>query len=154
MCTLHSCTHWLRPRNLLPSYPTAFGLIYEGAISQPIKTTYLCDLLFKGLSQDGGQTNFLKTSVPHFLMMSYRLNPLLARFILLDATFNCQIWTIIKALLLQVYFRKVEVGMEREGGWGVGGGGRGGGGGGSDKNGGPHHRHYTNERTEKLCMDG
>jgi hypothetical protein len=27
---VHSCTHWLRTRNPLP----AFGLIYEGAISQ------------------------------------------------------------------------------------------------------------------------
>ncbi len=30
---MHSCTHWLRPRNLLP--PPAFGIIYEGAIGQP-----------------------------------------------------------------------------------------------------------------------
>jgi hypothetical protein len=35
---VHSCTHWLRPRNPLP--PPAFGLIYEGAIGQPIQTTY------------------------------------------------------------------------------------------------------------------
>ncbi len=30
---VHSCIHWLRPRNLPP--PPAFGLIYEGAIGQP-----------------------------------------------------------------------------------------------------------------------
>jgi hypothetical protein len=30
---VHSCTHWLRPRNL--SLSPAFGLIYEGAIGQP-----------------------------------------------------------------------------------------------------------------------
>ncbi len=29
---VHSCTHWLRPRN---PPPPAFGLIYEGAIGQP-----------------------------------------------------------------------------------------------------------------------
>jgi hypothetical protein len=29
---VHSCTHWLRPRNPLPP---AFGLISEGAIGQP-----------------------------------------------------------------------------------------------------------------------
>ncbi len=32
---LHSCTHWLRPRN--PPPPPPFGLIYEGAIDQPRK---------------------------------------------------------------------------------------------------------------------
>jgi hypothetical protein len=32
---VHSCTHWLRPRNP-PPHPPAFGLIYEGAIGQPI----------------------------------------------------------------------------------------------------------------------
>ncbi len=30
---VHSCTHWLRPRN--PPPPPEFGLIYEGAIDQP-----------------------------------------------------------------------------------------------------------------------
>ncbi len=35
---VHSCTHWLRPRN------PAFGLIYEGAIGQP-KYRSLCDAL-------------------------------------------------------------------------------------------------------------
>ncbi len=29
---VHSCTHWLRPRNSPP--PPSFGLIYEGAIGQ------------------------------------------------------------------------------------------------------------------------
>jgi hypothetical protein len=29
---VHSCIHWLRPRN--PSNPPAFGLVYEGAIGQ------------------------------------------------------------------------------------------------------------------------
>ncbi len=29
---VHSCIHWLRPRNLSP--PPALGLIYEGAIGQ------------------------------------------------------------------------------------------------------------------------
>jgi hypothetical protein len=29
---VHSCTHWLRPRNLPP--PPAFGLMYEGTIGQ------------------------------------------------------------------------------------------------------------------------
>jgi hypothetical protein len=33
---VHSCTHWLRPRNSpLPHQPPAFGLKYEGAIGQP-----------------------------------------------------------------------------------------------------------------------
>ncbi len=33
---VHSCTHWLRPRNS-PTPPPAFGLIliYEGSIGQP-----------------------------------------------------------------------------------------------------------------------
>jgi hypothetical protein len=39
-----SCTRWLRPRNSPPSTPPpAFGLIYEGAIGQPRKTTSLSD---------------------------------------------------------------------------------------------------------------
>jgi hypothetical protein len=42
MCIVHSCTHWLRPRKLSPP---AFGLICEGAIGQPRKTTSLCDPL-------------------------------------------------------------------------------------------------------------
>jgi hypothetical protein len=29
---VHSCTHWLRPRN--PPIPAALGLVYEGAIGQ------------------------------------------------------------------------------------------------------------------------
>jgi hypothetical protein len=29
---VHSCTHWLRPRN---PHPPAFGLVYEAAIGQP-----------------------------------------------------------------------------------------------------------------------
>jgi hypothetical protein len=37
---VNSCTHWLRPRNSLPS--PAFRLIYEGAIGPPRETTYLC----------------------------------------------------------------------------------------------------------------
>ncbi len=41
---VHSCTHWLRPRN--PPPPPAFGLIYEGAIGQPRQTTSLYDPLF------------------------------------------------------------------------------------------------------------
>ncbi len=40
---VHSCTHWLRPRNAPP--PHAFGLVYEGAIGQPRRTTSLCDPL-------------------------------------------------------------------------------------------------------------
>jgi len=32
---VHSCTHWLRPRNLPPPSPLAFGLIYEGTSGQP-----------------------------------------------------------------------------------------------------------------------
>jgi hypothetical protein len=39
---VHSCTHWLRPHN---PPPPPFGLIYEGAIGQPRKTTSLCDPL-------------------------------------------------------------------------------------------------------------
>jgi hypothetical protein len=30
---VHSCTHWLRPRNFPP--PPAFELIYESAICRP-----------------------------------------------------------------------------------------------------------------------
>jgi hypothetical protein len=30
---VHSCTHWLRPLNPPPN-PTAFGLVYEGAIDE------------------------------------------------------------------------------------------------------------------------
>jgi hypothetical protein len=41
---VHSCTHWLRPRNS-PS-PPAFGLIYEGAYwSAKIDVTSLCNPL-------------------------------------------------------------------------------------------------------------
>jgi hypothetical protein len=32
---VHSCTHWLRPRNSPP--PPAFGLISEGAIGRKAK---------------------------------------------------------------------------------------------------------------------
>jgi hypothetical protein len=46
---VQSCTHWLRPRNLLPP-PPAFGFIYEDAIGQPRKTTSLSDPLILILS--------------------------------------------------------------------------------------------------------
>ncbi len=39
-------THWLKPRN---PPPPAFGLIDEGAIGQPRKTTFLCNPLLKTL---------------------------------------------------------------------------------------------------------
>ncbi len=35
LCTLYSCTYWLRPPQLPPPPSPAFGLIYEGAIGQP-----------------------------------------------------------------------------------------------------------------------
>ncbi len=31
---VHSCTHWLRPRNPLSPHSPALGLVYEGAIGQ------------------------------------------------------------------------------------------------------------------------
>ncbi len=40
---VHSCTHWLRPRN--PPHPLAFGLVYEGTIGMPRQTTSPCDPL-------------------------------------------------------------------------------------------------------------
>jgi hypothetical protein len=43
--TLHSFTHWLKPRNLPPP---AFGLIYEGAIGQPRQTHLFVTPCFKG----------------------------------------------------------------------------------------------------------
>jgi hypothetical protein len=46
---VHSCTHWLRNRNLLPH--SSFGLIYEGVIGQPRKTTSLCDPLMLSFSE-------------------------------------------------------------------------------------------------------
>ncbi len=63
---VHNCTHWLRPHKSPP--PPAFGLIYEGAIGQPRKTTSLCDALVQvevsfggskpGLSSRGSKTGF------------------------------------------------------------------------------------------------
>ncbi len=41
---VHSCTHWLGPRNTTPR-PPVFGLIYEGAVGQPRQTTSLSDPL-------------------------------------------------------------------------------------------------------------
>jgi hypothetical protein len=38
---IHSCTHWLRPRN--PSHPPALGSVYKGPIGQQRKTTSLCN---------------------------------------------------------------------------------------------------------------
>ncbi len=38
---VQSCTPWLRPRNSPPPLPLAFGLIYEGAIGQPIDRRHL-----------------------------------------------------------------------------------------------------------------
>jgi hypothetical protein len=29
---VHSCSHWLKPRNPPPPHPPALGLVYEGAI--------------------------------------------------------------------------------------------------------------------------
>jgi hypothetical protein len=43
--TVNGCTHWLRPHNF--PIPPAFGLMYEGAICQPIETTSLCNPLRK-----------------------------------------------------------------------------------------------------------
>ncbi len=46
-----------------------------------------CHWFFNRLSQDGGSTNFfLKTSAPHSLMTTYRMNLLSARSISLDST--------------------------------------------------------------------
>ncbi len=38
---VHSCTHWLRPRNP-PPHPPAFGLVHEDAIGQQRQTISLC----------------------------------------------------------------------------------------------------------------
>ncbi len=46
---VHSCTHWLRPRN--PLNPSAFGLVYEGAIGQLRQTTSLCNPLLPGFTE-------------------------------------------------------------------------------------------------------
>jgi hypothetical protein len=51
---VHSCTRWLRPRNPSP-HPSAFGLIYEGAIGQPRQKATLCDPLKLGLCSTGGR---------------------------------------------------------------------------------------------------
>jgi hypothetical protein len=42
---VHSCTHWMRPRN---SPSPQFRLIYEGAIGQPRYSTSICDPLAPG----------------------------------------------------------------------------------------------------------
>ncbi len=44
--------------------------------------------IFKGLSQDGWWENFLKTSVPLSLIMTYQINLFSAGFISLDSTFK------------------------------------------------------------------
>jgi hypothetical protein len=46
---VHSCTHWLRPRNPPSPIPTQLGLVYEGAIGQPRQTTSLCNHLMSSL---------------------------------------------------------------------------------------------------------
>jgi hypothetical protein len=56
---VHSCTHWLRPP------PHAFGLIYEGAIGHPRKTTSLCDPL--SMTQELIST-FEGTGIIHILI--------------------------------------------------------------------------------------
>ncbi len=52
---VHSCTHWLRPRDPPPPpNPPAFGLIYEGAIGQQWQTTSPCnpmEIIFTGQLQ-------------------------------------------------------------------------------------------------------
>ncbi len=47
-----------------------------------------CREIFKGLSQDVGRTDYMKTSAPHSLMTTYRLNLLSLRYVSLDSTFK------------------------------------------------------------------
>ncbi len=57
---LHSCTHWLRPRN--HPLPPAFGLMYEGAIGQPRYTASFSDPLvyiFNSICGKSGDTSML-----------------------------------------------------------------------------------------------
>jgi hypothetical protein len=55
---VHRSTQWLRPRNLPPP-PPAFGLVCEGDIGQPKKTTSLCDPLPKTIqTTEEGVTQF------------------------------------------------------------------------------------------------
>ncbi len=46
---VYSCTHWLRPLPP-PPHPSAFGLIYKGAIGQPRQTTSLNPWYSRSLS--------------------------------------------------------------------------------------------------------
>jgi hypothetical protein len=48
-----------------------------------IRTRWRCNF-----SQDGGRTDFLKTSATHFLMTTYQMKLLSARSISLDSTFK------------------------------------------------------------------
>jgi hypothetical protein len=50
LVNVHSCTHWLIPRNPPPP-PPEIGLIYESAIGQPKETTSLCDPLPVALAE-------------------------------------------------------------------------------------------------------
>ncbi len=43
--SVHSCTHWLRPRNPPSPPPPALGIVYEVAIGQQRKTLSLCNPL-------------------------------------------------------------------------------------------------------------
>jgi hypothetical protein len=58
---MHSCTHWLRPRN--SPTPLAFGLVYESAIGQQRLTTSLCNLVQVKSMCEGRQYGELTGSV-------------------------------------------------------------------------------------------
>ncbi len=78
----HKCRLALRRVNFI----SALGINFRIARS---RTIWRCN--FKGLSQDGGWANFsifLKTSAPHSLMTTYRINLLSDRSISLDSTFK------------------------------------------------------------------
>jgi hypothetical protein len=62
---VHSCTHWLRPRN---PPPPAFGLVYEGAIGQQRQTTSLFNplvwCLYRYLVHDVGTVPLVRPCIP------------------------------------------------------------------------------------------
>jgi hypothetical protein len=79
----------VRIQHIFP-IPTARWIFMSAlGIRIPLANSSLsCSGIFKGVSQDGGRSNFSKISAPHSLLTTYRLITPSSRSISLDSTFK------------------------------------------------------------------
>ncbi len=87
---MHSCTHWLRPRN---SSPPVFGLLYEGAILVSQDRRHLCVTPWLGHSQSFPQLRVNNRLYPkNFEILFYSLHDLIFKKKFMNVGINEDIW--------------------------------------------------------------